>query len=290
MADSEFPQPISFTKTWHSEPYPFISLNRSELSASSKNIVVTGGATGIGNAIAIAFAKAGAKSVSILGRQPEKLHLGAASILNAISSGTSTQVLHETADILDPVQLTTALKSIVSKVGKIDVFVANAGTVAKPGPLVDQNIDQFVLDIGEAIRGTFNSFQCFLSEAGPSPVFLNTSSCLANVAPTPRLGGYAVGKAASLKMMNYLSAENPHVHVVNVQPGWVATSLNGYQKEAPDSADLPGQFYVWLASPEAQFLKGKFVWANWDAQELLQRAEEIQNSKLLNWIVDGVPM
>jgi hypothetical protein len=32
---------------------------------------------------------------------------------------------------------------------------------------------------------------------------------------------------------------------------------------------LPGDFAVWLASPEANFLAGKFVWAQWDVDELL---------------------
>jgi hypothetical protein len=32
---------------------------------------------------------------------------------------------------------------------------------------------------------------------------------------------------------------------------------------------LPGDFAVWLASPEAKFLAGKFVWAQWDVDELL---------------------
>jgi hypothetical protein len=32
---------------------------------------------------------------------------------------------------------------------------------------------------------------------------------------------------------------------------------------------LPGDFAVWLASPEASFLAGKFVWAQWDVNELL---------------------
>jgi hypothetical protein len=53
------------------------------------------------------------------------------------------------------------------------------------------------------------------------------------------------------------------------------------------AAELPGQFYVWLASPEAEFLKGKFVWANWDAQELMERAEEIKSTKLLSVILAG---
>jgi hypothetical protein len=56
------------------------------------------------------------------------------------------------------------------------------------------------------------------------------------------------------------------------------------------SAELPGQFYVWLASSEARFLSGKFVWANWDAEELLERAEEIKSTKLLIWVPEGVPM
>lgn len=54
--------------------------------------------------------------------------------------------------------------------------------------------------------------------------------------------------------------------------------------------DLPAHFLVWLASEEAEFLKGKFVWANWDAQELLARADEIQSSMLLRVLLKGVDM
>lgn len=47
---------------------------------------------------------------------------------------------------------------------------------------------------------------------------------------------------------------------------------------------------VWLASEEAKFLKGKFVWVNWDAEELSARADEIQNSMLLEVTLNGVDM
>jgi hypothetical protein len=53
---------------------------------------------------------------------------------------------------------------------------------------------------------------------------------------------------------------------------------------------LAAQFYVWLASPEAEFLKGKFVWVNWDVDELKARADEIKNSLLFKVILNGVPM
>ena len=45
-----------------------------------------------------------------------------------------------------------------------------------------------------------------------------------------------------------------------------------------------------LASHEALFLRGKLVWANWDAEELVSRAEEIKNSLLLKVLVSGVAM
>jgi hypothetical protein len=55
-------------------------------------------------------------------------------------------------------------------------------------------------------------------------------------------------------------------------------------------AELAGHTYVWLASPEAKFLKGKMVWSNWDAEELLKRADEIKGGKLLTTIHAGTPI
>lgn len=54
--------------------------------------------------------------------------------------------------------------------------------------------------------------------------------------------------------------------------------------------ELPAHFQVWLASPEADFLKGKFVWANWDVDELKAHADEIKSTKLLRVLLNGVPM
>lgn len=56
------------------------------------------------------------------------------------------------------------------------------------------------------------------------------------------------------------------------------------------AVSLPAQFQVWLTSPEAEFLKGKFVWVNWDVDELKARAEEIKGSTLLKVNLQGVPM
>jgi hypothetical protein len=52
--------------------------------------------------------------------------------------------------------------------------------------------------------------------------------------------------------------------------------------------NLPAHFTVWLASPEAAFLNGKFVWSNWDVDELKARKDEITSASnltlgLLGW-------
>ena len=61
-------------------------------------------------------------------------------------------------------------------------------------------------------------------------------------------------------------------------------------KEYPDQAqlredvDLPGQFCVWLASAEADFLRGRFVWASWDVDEMVARRGEFERDQGLGRI------
>jgi hypothetical protein len=55
------------------------------------------------------------------------------------------------------------------------------------------------------------------------------------------------------------------------------------------TVELPGQFMVWLSSPEGKFLKGRFVWVNWDVDELKEKEEEIKNSMVLKILLNGVP-
>jgi hypothetical protein len=53
---------------------------------------------------------------------------------------------------------------------------------------------------------------------------------------------------------------------------------------------LAGSFSVWLASPEARFLRNKFLWANWDVEELKSRAKEIDGGRDLTIDLIGAPM
>lgn len=53
-------------------------------------------------------------------------------------------------------------------------------------------------------------------------------------------------------------------------------------------AALPADTCVWLASPEAEFLKGRMTWCDWDADELKAKKEEIVEKDLLKPILAGV--
>lgn len=69
-------------------------------------------------------------------------------------------------------------------------------------------------------------------------------------------------------------ADPDQMQVVSFHPGILHNDalledFNIGPRDVPfDDPGLPGSFAVWLASPEARFLHGRFVWASWDVEEL----------------------
>ena len=54
------------------------------------------------------------------------------------------------------------------------------------------------------------------------------------------------------------------------------------------AAELPGNFVVWLTTAEADFLNGRFMYANWDIEELKKRKKEIVQENLLTLTLKGM--
>ena len=50
---------------------------------------------------------------------------------------------------------------------------------------------------------------------------------------------------------------------------------------------LSGDFFAWAATEEADFLRGRFVWAEWDVEELKAKKDEILEKDLLLITIDG---
>lgn len=53
------------------------------------------------------------------------------------------------------------------------------------------------------------------------------------------------------------------------------------------SVELAGQFFAWAATDEAEFLNGRFLWAEWDIEELKGRKKDILDEDLLLLTIDG---
>ncbi|KAM0426283.1 hypothetical protein ACHAPT_008323 [Fusarium lateritium] len=289
MASPPFDSIVSFTKTWHNDTYPAISPARPELSAAGKHVVITGGGTGIGKAAAIAFAQANAKSVSIIGRRLDRLESAGQAITEANSS---TQVILQTGDVTDLASIKAALGAILAKIGaKIDIFLDNAGMLPTEASVIGYPESELRRNFEINFLGPFNALQAFTPLAAPGAKLLHTGSSIGHWAPLPEVPGvwnYAAIKGAAQKMLEYYASENPDIHVASFHPGIVGTEINPRIPVGPDTVELPGHFVVWLASDEASFLRNKFVWANWDVDELRVRAKEIQASSLLRISLDGV--
>ena len=236
MASPPFANFVSFTETWHNRPYPAISPTRPELTAAGKKVVITGGGTGIGKAAAIAFAQAGAKSVSIIGRRVDRLESAGAAIREA---NPSTRVVLQAGDVTSRASIDAAMNAIIAKIdGKVDVFLNNAGILPQEAAVLDYPEAELRRCFEVNLVGSFNALQAFTPHAGSGAKLLNVSTGIAHWAPLAEVSGvwsYAAAKAATMKMMDYYAFENPDIHVASIQPGIVGTEINPNIPVGPDA-------------------------------------------------------
>ncbi|KAK1564128.1 short chain dehydrogenase [Colletotrichum navitas] len=277
----------SVTPTWRNDTYDAISPSRPELSAAGKTIIVVGAGSGIGRETALAFASAGAARVILLGRTE------AAVAQTAASLPTSVQADVHAVDITNE----DALTKVAAAVGQWDVLVLTAGYVSSPAPVAASASDEWWQSFETNTKGTYLVTKAFLPTANPSHaavVALTTGTTALPAVALPGLSAYMASKLAQTKIIEFLAAENPNLFAATLHPGMVETDIfkkSGAKAEAlpMDKVQLPAHFTVWLTSPEAAFLSGRTVWANWDVEELKKSAGAIQSGQLLTSGINGWP-
>jgi NAD(P)-dependent dehydrogenase (short-subunit alcohol dehydrogenase family) len=114
--------------------------------------LVTGAARGLGRAIAVALAHAGA-DVALGLRSPE----GAADVVTAVEA-RGRRCLPLAMDVLDLKQVRSAVQATASQLGRLDILVNNAG-VAPSNMAVDVTVDDFDRTVAVNLRGTFFASQ-----------------------------------------------------------------------------------------------------------------------------------
>ncbi|OAL18784.1 hypothetical protein AYO22_10113 [Fonsecaea multimorphosa] len=305
---SKFP---SFTKTWHHSPYAAIDPRQPSLSAQGKTVFITGGATGIGKATAIAFAQAKARAVVITGRTKSTLDSAKVEIEEAAQaeSNRDFQCLVFQADVTSASAMEDAFGQTVQKLGGIDVLVSNAGYVDSHSVIAQSDLDDYWQCFETNAKGALVVIKAFLKTHSaaqpqsasaqnppvPKPIIINISSGAAHLPPPviPTFSAYAASKLAALHIFCYLQDEHPDDLIVfNLQPGEIPTAMarKGQRNMAKDDVRLPASWCVWAAAKaesDANFLKGRFVWGNWNVDELCERREEVEKGDLLKVELKG---
>ncbi|OCL13431.1 NAD(P)-binding protein [Glonium stellatum] len=278
----------SFVPTTRSSSYPAVSPTRPELSVKGKSVLVTGGGYGIGSSIAHAFAAAGAARIAISGRTESKLK-STADELNATYPSTTTS--YYIADITDAKAVAAMFKSF----GAPDILINNAGLLPDVEPVKTVDLKSWWKGFEVNVLGTATVTQNFLraKKADGEAVVISLNTVAAHWGDLPGFTSYASSKAAELRLVEALQAENPEVRFVSVHPGFVETAMGDKAREggvtglAVTDPELAAHFILWLASPEADFLRGKFTWANWDIEELKAKKSDIVENNLLRYTIAG---
>ena len=235
-------------------------------------VMITGGAHGIGEGIARAFANAGAR-VIIADRQGD----AAEQTAESIASSTGAEVMAVAVDVRDAAAVKAAVAQVLARFERIDVLVNNAGIYPNT-PVVEMDEAEWdaVFDIN--VKGMFLVSQAVaraMIARGQGGRIVNISS---GSAVSGRVGAahYCASKAAVNMFTRVLAIElAPHEIVVNaVGPGLIEVPGASLTREYVDAliAATPmrrigqpeevAQAVLYLASPSATYMTGTTLYVD----------------------------
>ncbi|WP_108249184.1 SDR family NAD(P)-dependent oxidoreductase [Planctomonas deserti] len=197
--------------------------------------VVTGGASGIGAAIADRLAEDGA-SVAVLDLNVDAVNAG------ADDAGAR---FGARADIGDDESVRAAIDAVAERFGRIDILINNAGIGAQ-GTVADNDDDEWARVFNVNVIGTARVTRAALPwlRKSPSAAIVNTSS-VAATAGLPQRALYSASKGAVLALTRAMAADHIRegIRVNCVSPGtadtpWVARLLDAAEDPAAERAAL----------------------------------------------------
>jgi len=248
-------------------------------------VIVTGGGTGLGKAMAVEFARLGA-AIAVLSRKPEHRDAGVAAI-----EGVGAKAVGVACDIRKPEEVAAAFDTVESLLGTPAVLVNNAaGNFPVPAEDMSPNAWRTVVDI--VLNGTFYCSR----EFGRRHIAAGTPGSIVNIGAAyawtggPGFAHSAAGKAGVKNMTETLAVEwGPYgIRVNALVPGLFphddeAQAIRSVpERRKNDGARSPamrvgyphelGWAATFLASPYASYISGHTLvvdGANWQRRAML---------------------
>jgi NAD(P)-dependent dehydrogenase (short-subunit alcohol dehydrogenase family) len=187
----------------------------------AKTVLITGGATGIGRATALAFAREGA--AVMIGDIDDR-----AAKTVALIKAAGGKAAFKSADVSDADAMTELVRDTVARFGGMDMAFNNAGVL--PPPLPFHEVPPSDLDhiLNVDLKGVYFAMQAevrhFLSVGGGAIV--NTAS-VAGIVADPNMSAYVAAKHAVVGLTKAVAIEYAQagIRVNAIGPGFVATPM-----------------------------------------------------------------
>jgi len=198
-------------------------MSQSFLSLSGQSAIVTGGATGIGAAIAARFAYAGASVVLADANQEQ-----ASEKARELSEETKSAVFAVPMDVTRRDLVEKAVDLVIERLGRIDILVNNAGIGGRAVPLWEQTDEDWAKIIAVNLTGVFLCSRAVIGHMRIQQYgrIINIAS-IAGKEGNPRMTGYSATKAAVIGFTKSLAKEvaTEGICVNAVSPAVVKTTL-----------------------------------------------------------------
>jgi len=249
---------------------------------AGKNVLVTGGSSGIGQAIAVRFAEYGANVAINYLRQPEEA-AGTEEQVQACVAKVQREGVRDVlvgADVSSEEDVVRMVGETVERLGGVDVLVNNAGIqISRPSDELSSKDFDTVLAVN--LRGSFmaarEAIRHFLGEDKPGSI-VNISS-VHQLIPKPDYLGYSVSKGGMQNLTRTLALEyaGRGVRVNGVGPGATITPINSAWIEDPvkkaqveehipmrraGTADEMAGVTCFLASDDAAYITGQTIFVD----------------------------